>query len=175
MKKTTAFFAMIITVALLFSSCTFANKAGRDTPQIKDEWIKYADGNSECAQTYKTLIAFFTKDTAALASAAGVEKDLLKNFDSIEFSSYDIPYRILEGKRRLASVLRFPKATVRRFPAVTMNMRSRASVQPFMRTFLSGKGAMKILRIQARIVQRLRTVCVVICCPVLTAKAVMKA
>ena len=91
MKKSTVFFALIITVSLLFSSCTFANKAGRDTPQIKDEWMKYADGNSECAQTYKTLIAFFTKDTAALASAAGIKKDLLKSFDSIKFSSYDIP------------------------------------------------------------------------------------
>ena len=168
MKKTTAFFAMIITVALLFSSCTFANKAGRDTPQIKDEWIKYADGNSECAQTYKTLIAFFTKDTAALASAAGVEKDLLKNFDSIEFSSYDIPDT--GGKAPLSVSFTVSESDCEAFPCGDYEYAIEsfgAAVHedfPFWQRW-----------IQARIVQRLRTVCVVICCPVLTAKAVMKA
>ena len=74
MKKSVAIIIAVLLASLLLASCTNADSAQDKKPQIKDEWTEYASGTSECAWTYKTLIAFFTKDTAALASAAGIDE-----------------------------------------------------------------------------------------------------
>lgn len=115
MKKSVAIIIAVLLASLLLASCTNADSAQNKKPQIKDEWTEYASGTSECAWTYKTLIAFFTKDTAALASAAGIDEKSIEGFESIEFSSYDISDT--DGKAPLSVSFTVSKSSCEAFPA----------------------------------------------------------